>query len=125
MSPTIADVDAATGILRTIDVGAITASEHKQYGENSTHMSVIRARYGYANYISVTNMCLTVNLMLKLDGNPDREVFIPGGSIVSLDNVAFRSFDLVNATTNTSAGGEVYIVVGYQPFPMHKITGLK
>jgi hypothetical protein len=58
-------------------------------------------------------MSLTVNLMLRLDGRADRQYFIPGGMEKEISEESFRYFDLVNLTSNTSAGGEVYINVGW------------
>lgn len=112
-----------TGFAKTIDVGAISANENRQYAETTDPLSTIRNLYGYVNYITVTNMSTNINLMILLDGDSSRQIFVPGGAIVTWDNQSFRYFNLVNLTANTSAGGEVYILVGFEPGAT--VTGLK
>jgi hypothetical protein len=103
------------GMLRTIDTGSWTAKELKQYSDTHADIAPIRSMFGRLNTISITNMSLTINLMCKLDGSVMRQVFVPGGSIISLTEQDFRSFDLQNTTSNTSAGDEIYVMVGWEP----------
>jgi hypothetical protein len=115
------------GIKKQIDVGAISANELKGYTREVSPLKEIYRTFGYCNIISVSNMALTINLMLELDGVRSRSQLIPGGAVITLSDVQFTEFTLTNLTGNVSLGGEVYVTVGYEPpvAPGISIGGLK
>ena len=88
-------------------------------------MAVIRSQYGFGNFISVTNMSLQANLRVRLDGDNNRSIFVPGGSIITLDEQKFRYFDVQNLGAALSSG-EIYVLVGWvPPTSTASLTGLK
>lgn len=105
----------AQGAKKQIDVGAIAANEEKYYSREASPLKEIYRTWGYANIITVTNMAPAINLMLSLDGSAERSILIPGGAVISLSDVQFTEFNLKNLTGNVSLGGEVYVIVGFEP----------
>lgn len=103
------------GITKQIDVGAISGKEIKFYSREFSPLKEIYRTFGYCNLISITNMALTINLMLNLDGAKARSTLIPGGAVITLSDVQFTEFSIENVTGNVSLGGEVFITVAYQP----------
>jgi hypothetical protein len=113
--PSLAELDRRSGVLYTIDFGAVTSKQHKQYTQYDTPLKEIVGAYGYCNVLAVTNNSLTVDLLIKPEFDTTRQVFCPAGTITKIDNTVFRSFDIFNTTTNTDSTGKIYLLVGWQP----------
>jgi hypothetical protein len=125
--PSLQEADRRSGVLYTIDIGAITSKQHIQYDPYTTPLKEVISAYGYANFLAITNNSLTVDLLVKPEYDTLRQVFCPAGTITKIDNTVFRSFDMFNTTTNTEVTGKIYVLCGWQPSAGSSLTlsGLK
>ena len=103
------------GITKKIDVGAFDAKEIRFYDQNSSPIKEIYRMYGYCNFLKVLNTALTITMKVSLDGVESRSEIYPGGFTETMSDVQFTSIKIENLTNNVSLGGEIFILVGFQP----------
>lgn len=83
------------GAKRTIKLAAIAAGGTKQYDYNDAKLRGVIREYGYFNQISVMNNG-AIDIEISLDFADAKTYPIAGASSLSLDEVNYQSFNVVN-----------------------------
>jgi hypothetical protein len=83
------------GSKRTIKLAAIAAAGTVQYTKNHTKLKGVINEYGYFNQITVLNNG-AVDVEISLDFTDAKTYPVVGSSSISLDEVNFQGFNIVN-----------------------------
>ena len=103
------------GAKRTIYLPSIPAGEFLQYTPNHPKLSGLINTYGYMNFFSVINND-SVMVEIQLDYNRNKSYPVASSSVITVDNVEFLGFNIVNlnSSTNTTVN-KIIVIVGYEP----------
>ena len=83
------------GAKRTIKLAAIAASGLIQYTKDSVKLKGVISEYGFFNQITVLNNG-AVDIEIALDYSEAKTYPIPAASSISLDEVNYQGFNIVN-----------------------------
>lgn len=83
------------GAKRTIKLDVIAAAGMIQYSKNHAKLRGVVGEYGYFNQITIMNNG-AVDIEVSLDFTEDKTYPIPAASSISVDEVMFQGFNVVN-----------------------------
>lgn len=104
----------SAGGKRTISLAAIVATKTKQYTPEDVKLkSLLRIR-GFLNNMTILNND-AVNIELQLDYSVNKTYFIPAKSSLSLSEVHYEGFNIVNLDNSVdSVVDKIIVSVGYE-----------
>jgi hypothetical protein len=103
------------GIKRTIKVPAILASGTKQYDKTDAKLKSGIAVFGSFNSVSVFNND-TVDIEIALDYAEEKTFPVPNGSSLSMDEIDYQSFNIVNLDAgNAVTANKITVSAIYEP----------
>lgn len=113
--------DRGVGGKRTISLAAIVATKDVQYTPEHVKLKSLLRVMGFLNSITVLNND-EVNVELQLDYNVNKTYFIPAKSSLSLSDIHYEGFNVVNLDASTdSIVDKIIVSVGYeQPLAREK-----
>ena len=104
----------SAGGKRTISLAAIVATKDVQYSPENVKLKSLLRINGFLNNITVLNND-EVNVELQLDYNINKTYFIPAKSSISLSEVHYEGFNIVNLDTAVnSIVDKIIVSVGYE-----------
>lgn len=83
------------GAKRTIKLDVIVAAGMVQYTKDHAKLRGVIGEYGYFNQITIMNND-AVDIEIALDFSEDKTYPIPSGSSISMDEIMFQGFNVVN-----------------------------
>ena len=83
------------GVKRTIKLASIPAGSLVQYTKNNAKLKGVINEYGFFNQITVLNNG-AVDIEISLDFSEAKTYPVVGASSISLDEVSFQEFNVVN-----------------------------
>lgn len=83
------------GVKRTIKLAAIAASGFVQYSKDHIKIKGALSEYGFFNQITVLNNG-AVDVEISLDFSDNKTYPVTAASSISLDEVSFQEFNVVN-----------------------------
>jgi len=98
------------GAKRTIKLAAIAASGTVQYTKDNSKLIGVISEYGYFNQITVLNNG-AVDVEIALDFSDAKTYPIPAASSISLDEVNFQEFNVVNLDTGNATVVDMITVI--------------
>ena len=104
----------AKGAKRTIKVPAIATSAVLQYTKDHVKLRDVIRDFGYFNQISILNNG-AIDIEIALDFNVNKTYPIPGKSSISIDEIMYQEFNVVNIDAATSVKDEITIIAAYEP----------
>ena len=103
------------GIKRTIKVPAILAGATKQYDKTDVKLKSGIAVFGSFNSVSVFNND-TVDIEIALDYAEEKTFPVPNGSSLSMDEIDYQSFNIVNLDAgNPVTENKITVSAIYEP----------
>lgn len=102
------------GAKRTIKVPAIATGSLKQYTKDHNKLRDVIREYGSFNQISILNNG-AIDIEIALDFTANKTYPVPANSSVSLDEIMFQGFDVVNTDIATTIVNKITIVATYEP----------
>jgi hypothetical protein len=119
------------GIKRTIKVPIIAAGATKQYDKTHDKLKSGVGVFGSFNAITVMNND-AVDIELVLDYAEEKTYPIPNGSQLSIDEIDYQSFNVVNLDAGTAiTADKITVIAIYEPpllrekFTSYKMRGDK
>jgi len=102
------------GAKRTIKLPAILAGKMKQYTKDNSKIKSIINEYGYFNQITVLNNG-AVDIEISLDYSDAKTYPIPAASSISLDEVSYQEFNIVNLdAANTTVVDKITVIAAFE-----------
>ena len=98
------------GAKRTIKLAAIAASGTVQYTKDNSKLIGVISEYGYFNQITVLNNG-AVDVEIALDFSDAKTYPIPAASSISLDEVNFQEFNVVNLDSGNATVVDMITVI--------------
>lgn len=83
------------GAKRTIKLAAIPAASFVQYTKDHAKLRGVIGEYGYFNQVTILNSG-AINIEISLDFAEDKTYPVPASSSISIDEVMFQGFNVVN-----------------------------
>jgi hypothetical protein len=114
------------GIKRTIKVPSIVASGTKQYDKTHDKLKGGIAVFGSFNSVTVFNND-TVDIEIALDYAEEKTFPVPNGSSLSMDEIDYQSFNIVNLDAgNAVTANKITVSAIYEPSLLRdKLTSYK
>lgn len=102
------------GAKRTIKLPAIAAGATKQYTKNDSKLKGVIGEYGVFNQITILNNG-DVDIEVSLDFTAAKTYPIPAASSISLDEVSYQGFNVVNLDAgNATVVDKITIIAAYE-----------
>ena len=102
------------GSKRTIKLPAIAAGAVKQYTKDNAKIKGVISEYGFFNQITVLNNG-DVDIEIALDYSDTKTYPIPGTSSISLDEVSFQEFNIINLdAANDTVVDKITVIAGFE-----------
>ena len=102
------------GYKRTISLGALAASAFKQYERTHDDLKYAIRTYDAFNAMTIINNS-SANIAVDLDFQTEKRVVVIAGSMVSIDSIMFKEFNVTNLSASTAiSDGEVYITIVFE-----------
>ena len=102
------------GAKRTIKLAAIAAGAFVQYNKDHAKIKGVLNEYGYFNQITVLNNG-AVDVEIALDYSDAKTYPIPGASSISLDEVSYQEFNVVNLDgANPTVIDMITVIAGFE-----------
>ena len=115
----------SAGGKRTISLAAIVATKDVQYTPESVKLKSLLRISGFLNSITILNND-EVNVELQLDYNVNKTYFIPAKSSLSLTEVHYEGFNIVNLDASVdSIIDKIIISIGYEAPVLREKGGRK
>lgn len=102
------------GAKRTIKLPAIATGALKQYTKDHDKLRDVIREYGSFNQISILNNG-AIDIEIALDFTANKTYPIPANSSISLDEIMFQGFNVVNIDAATTVVNKITIVATYEP----------
>ena len=102
------------GTKRTIKLASIAAAGLVQYTKNHAKLKGVISEYGFFNQITVLNNGL-VDVEIALDYSEAKTYPIPAASSISLDEVNFQEFNVVNLDgSNATVANKISVIPAFE-----------
>ena len=102
------------GVKRTIKLAAIAASGLVQYTKDHVKLKGVISEYGSFNQITVLNNGV-VDVEISLDFTEAKTYPVPGASSISLEEVTFQGFNIVNLdAVNPTVINEITVIPSFE-----------
>ena len=106
---------ALRGFKRTIKIGAVVADGMVQYNKNHAKLRDGIRRYGAFNSFTIINRDV-VDVEVQLDFVEDKSYPVQANSSMSVDEVTFQEFNLINLSAGTAiTANKISMYVIYEP----------
>lgn len=102
------------GAKRTIKLPAIAAGATKQYAKSHSKLKGVIREYGVFNQMTILNNG-AINIEVSLDYADSKTYPVPGNSTISLDEITFSEFNIVNIDTGTTVIDEITVIPAFEP----------
>lgn len=107
------------GAKRTIKLAAIAAAGMKQYDYNDAKLKGIISEYGYFNQITIMNDG-AVDIEIALDFCDNKTYPVVAASSLSLDEINFQSFNIVNLDAANPTTKDKITVIAVHERPLQR-----
>jgi len=102
------------GAKRTIKLPAIVAGAMKQYTKDNAKIKSVISEYGFFNQITVLNNG-DVDIEIALDFSDAKTYPIPAASSISLDEVSYQEFNIVNLDgVNDTVVDKITVIAAFE-----------
>jgi len=102
------------GAKRTIKLPAIAAGAMKQYTKDNSKIKSVISEYGYFNQITILNNG-DVDIEISLDYSDTKTYPIPAASSISLDEVSYQEFNIVNLdAANATVVDKITVIAAFE-----------
>jgi len=107
------------GAKRTIKIPVITANTFKQYGRNDDKLKSVNRKYGCFNAINIMNND-AVDIEVVLDFVASKTYPVPAKGVVSVSEVIFQEFNVVNLDAATDTTINKITITPMFEYPLEK-----